>query len=128
VRVLIDTHALIWSAVSDAKLSRKARSILSSFETEVFVSAASAWEVTTKVRLGKLPGAEAFAAEFGSRVERLGFQELAIDVEHGQRAGLLPGDHKDPFDRMLIAQAQAENMPVVSTDKIFDHYRARRIW
>jgi PIN domain nuclease of toxin-antitoxin system len=109
-------------------LSKSARSLLSSLETEVFVSAASAWEVATKVRLGKLPGAEAFAAEFGSRVERLGFQELAIEVEHGQRAGLLPGEHKDPFDRMLIAQAQSENMPVVSKDEIFDHYRVRRIW
>jgi PIN domain nuclease of toxin-antitoxin system len=128
VRVLIDTHALIWCAIDDAKLSRKARSVLSSFETEVFVSAASAWEMTTKVRLGKLPGAEAFAAEFTSRVERLGFQELAIEVEHGQRAGLLPGEHKDPFDRMLIAQAQAENMPVVSKDVVFDDYRVRRIW
>jgi PIN domain nuclease of toxin-antitoxin system len=128
VRVLIDTHALIWCAVNDALLSRTARSILSSFETEVFVSAASAWEIATKVRLGKLPGAGAFAAEFGGRVERLGFQELAIDVEHGQRAGLLPGEHRDPFDRMLIAQAQAENMPVVSKDEIFDLYRVRRIW
>jgi PIN domain nuclease of toxin-antitoxin system len=128
VRVLIDTHALIWCAVDDSNLSRNARSILSSFETEVFVSAASAWEITTKVRLGKLPGAEAFAAEFRTRVERLGFQELAIEVEHGQRAGLLSGEHRDPFDRMLIAQAQAEKMPVVSKDVIFDHYRVRRIW
>jgi PIN domain nuclease of toxin-antitoxin system len=128
VRVLIDTHSLIWCAVDDSNLSRNARSILSSFETEVFVSAASAWEITTKVRLGKLPGAEAFAAEFRTRVERLGFQELAIEVEHGQRAGLLSGEHRDPFDRMLIAQAQAEKMPVVSKDVIFDHYRVRRIW
>jgi PIN domain nuclease of toxin-antitoxin system len=128
MRVLVDTQALIWCAIDDAKLSRNARSILSSFETEVCVSAASAWEIATKVRLGKLPGAEAFAAEFGSRVERLGFKELAIEVEHGQRAGLLPGDHRDPFDRMLIAQAQAEKMPVVSKDAVFDHYRVRRIW
>ena len=61
-------------------------------------------------------------------VERLGFQEMPIELEHGQRAGLLPGDHKDPFDRMLIAQAQAENMPVVSKDVVFDDYHVRRIW
>ena len=58
----------------------------------------------------------------------LGFQELAIGIDHGQRAGLLPGEHKDPFDRMLIAQAQAENMPIVSNETVFDSYRVRRIW
>jgi len=73
-------------------------------------------------------GLRPFAAEFTSRVDRLGFQDLAIEVEHGQRAGLLPGEHKDPFDRMLIAQAQAENMPIISKDVLFDHYRVRRIW
>jgi PIN domain nuclease of toxin-antitoxin system len=128
VRVLLDTHALIWWAMNDPKLSQDARSLLSSFDNEVFVSAASAWEVSTKVRIGKLPGAEMFAAEFPARVERLGFRELAIRIEHGQRAGLLPGAHKDPFDRMLIAQAQAENMPLVSIEKVFDDYRVRRIW
>ncbi len=128
MRVLLDTHALIWWAMNDPKLSQDARSLLSSFDNEVFVSAASAWEVSTKVRIGKLPGAEMFAAEFPARVERLGFRELAIRIEHGQRAGLLPGAHKDPFDRMLIAQAQAENMPLVSIEKVFDDYRVRRIW
>jgi PIN domain nuclease of toxin-antitoxin system len=58
----------------------------------------------------------------------LGFRELAIRVEHGQRAGLLPGEHRDPFDRMLIAQAQAENLPIVSNEEVFDAYRVRRIW
>jgi PIN domain nuclease of toxin-antitoxin system len=128
VRVLLDTHALLWWTLDDPKLSAKARSIIASFESEVFVSAASAWEITTKVRLGRLPGAEAFASEFPARVELLGFRELAIRIEHGQRAGLLPGEHKDPFDRMLIAQAQAENLPVVSIDGVFDAYRVRRIW
>lgn len=70
---------------------------MASFASEVFVSAASAWEVTTKVRLGKLPGAEAFVSEFPSRIEALGFRELPIRIEHAQRAGLLPGEHKDPF-------------------------------
>jgi PIN domain nuclease of toxin-antitoxin system len=128
VRVLLDTHTLIWWATGDPKLSPDARSLLSSFDTEVFVSAASAWEVSTKVRIGKLPGAEMFAAEFPARIGRLGFRELAISVVHGQRAGLLPGTHKDPFDRMLIAQAQAENMPVVSNERIFDEYHVWRIW
>ena len=128
MRVLVDTHTLIWWATDDPKLSRKARSFLSSLETEVFVSAASAWELSTKVRVGKLPGLEAFAAEFSARIRALGFSDLAIQVEHGQRAGLLPGNHKDPFDRMLIAQAQAENMPIVSNERVFDAYHVRRIW
>jgi PIN domain nuclease of toxin-antitoxin system len=128
VRVLLDTHTLIWWAIDDPKLSRKARAILLSFDSEILVSAASAWEIATKVRLGKLPGAEIFAAEFPERVHKLGFQELAISIEHAQRAGLLPGDHKDPFDRMLVAQAQAENIPIVSNERIFDAYRVRRIW
>jgi PIN domain nuclease of toxin-antitoxin system len=101
---------------------------VSSFDTDVFVSAASAWEIATKSRIGKLPGAEELAAEFSSRMERLGFRPLAITVEHGQRAGLLPGAHKDPFDRMLIAQAQAENIPIVSNDRIFDEYHVARVW
>jgi PIN domain nuclease of toxin-antitoxin system len=128
VRVLLDTHALLWWTLDDPKLSGKARSVIASFESEVFVSAASAWEMATKVRLGKLPGAEAFASEFPARVELLGFRELLISIEHGQRAGLLPGEHKDPFDRMLIAQAQAENLPIVSKDEVFDDHLVRRIW
>ncbi len=128
MRVLVDTHTLIWWATDDPKLSRKARFVLSSLESEVFVSAASAWELSTKVRIGKLLGFEAFTAEFPARIQALGFSELAIQVEHGQRAGLLPGNHKDPFDRMLIAQAQAENMPIVSNERVFDAYHVRRIW
>lgn len=128
MEVLLDTHALIWWTLDDPKLSAKARSLISSFDTTVFVSAASAWEMATKVRLGKLPGAEAFVSEFQTRVGRLGFRELAISIEHGQRAGLLPGEHKDPFDRMLIAQSQAENIPIISNEQVFDTYRIRRIW
>jgi PIN domain nuclease of toxin-antitoxin system len=128
VRVLLDTHALLWWTQDDPRLSRKARTALASFGTEVYVSAASAWEIATKVRIGKLPGAEALAADFPARLQMLSFRELPITVEHGQRAGLLPGLHKDPFDRMLVAQAQAENMPVVSNEEIFDEYLVRRIW
>lgn len=128
MRVLLDTHTLLWWAINDPRLSRGARSALASLNSEVYVSAASAWEIATKVRLGKLPGAEVFAAEFSDTIERLGFRELAISVAHGQRAGLLPGAHRDPFDRMLIAQAQAENMAIVSNERLFDTWRIRRIW
>ena len=128
MRVLLDTHALLWWALNDPRLSKKALATLGSFDTEVFVSAASAWEVATKFRIGKLPGADLMAQDFSARIERLGFRELPITVAHGQRAGLLPGSHRDPFDRMLIAQAQAEDLPMVSNEEIFDEYRVRRIW
>jgi PIN domain nuclease of toxin-antitoxin system len=128
LRVLIDTHVLLWSALEPARLSSRARSLLASLDTEVLVSAASAWEIATKVRIGKLPGAEAFAADLNTRIKRIGFLGLAVTLEHGQRAGLLPGTHKDPFDRMLIAQAQAENLPLISNERIFDAYGIRRIW
>ena len=116
MRVLLDTRTLLWWALDDATLSRKARTVLASLGSEILVSASSAWEITTKVRLGKLPGANAFALD------------LSICVEHGQRAGLLPGAHKDPFDRMLIAQCMAENVPIVSRDEVFDLYAVQRIW
>jgi PIN domain nuclease of toxin-antitoxin system len=128
VRALIDTHTLLWWVTDDPKLSRKVRAILAALDSEILVSAASAWEIATKVRLGKLPGAEALAAEFDARLKILGFHPMPITVEHAQRAGLLPGTHKDPFDRMLIAQAQTENLPILSNDAVFDEFHIRRIW
>ena len=94
----------------------------------VIVSAASAWEIATKVRLGKMPTAVDLVADFAGQTEREGFQLLAVSVEHAIRGGLLPGPHKDPFDRMLIAQAQAENLPIVSNERAFDGYGVRRVW
>jgi PIN domain nuclease of toxin-antitoxin system len=109
-------------------MSAAARSAIESLESEVLVSAASAWELTTKVRIGKLPIATKLATDFRARIRALGFQELAVSVEHGQRAGLLPGAHRDPFDRMLIAQAITENLEVVSNERVFDEYHVRRLW
>jgi PIN domain nuclease of toxin-antitoxin system len=92
------------------------------------VSAASAWEIAIKVRLEKLPTAVDLAADFPGQIEREGFHLLPISAEHGIRAGLLPGPHKDPFDRMLIAQAQAENIPIISNETAFEIYAVRRLW
>lgn len=128
MRVLLDTHTLLWAALNPERLSAKAKTLLTSLNTEAFVSAASAWEIATKVRIGTLSGAGTFAADFPARIERMGFHGLAVTLEHGQRAGLLPGTHKDPFDRMLIAQAQAENIPLISNERTFDSYGIRRIW
>ncbi|HEX3660504.1 MAG TPA: type II toxin-antitoxin system VapC family toxin [Acidobacteriaceae bacterium] len=128
MRVLLDTHALLWAALSPGKLPVKTRALLESFNTEVLVSAASAWEIATKVRIGKLPGAAGFSAEISARIEQLGFHPLAVTLEHASRAGLLAIPHRDPFDRMLIAQAQAENLPLVSNERLFDSFGIRRIW
>ena len=128
MRVLLDTHALLWADLEPERLSRRARSVLESISSEVMVSAASAWEIATKVRIGKLPQAVQLSAELPQRIRDLGFHPIAVTVEQAQRAGSLPGPHRDPFDRMLIAQAQAENLAIVSNDKIFDSYGVRRIW
>lgn len=128
MRVLLDTHALLWSDLEPARLPAKARALLQSLSSEVLVSAASAWEIATKVRIGKLPQAVLFSAELPKRLEMLGFYPLAVTLEHAQRAGQLPGPLRDPFDRMLIAQAQAENLPLVSNERLFDAYGIRRIW
>src|SRR5690348_2950772 len=99
MRVLVDTHALLWAVIGDNRLSTKAQDVMASFETEVFVSAASAWEICTKHHLGKLPEAEDLVGNLGSILAQLGFRELAVSLKHAERAGILPGEHRDPFDR-----------------------------
>jgi len=128
MRLLLDTHALLWWLSGDSRLPMQAREAIGDEDAEVAVSAASAWEVSTKVRLGKLPGAEFLAEEFREHVHAQGFDGLSISVGHAQRAGLLPGPHRDPFDRMLIAQALAEDLVLVSNEAAFDRYGVRRIW
>jgi PIN domain nuclease of toxin-antitoxin system len=128
VRLLLDTCAFAWSALNTGKLTARAAKVVESLDTEVFVSSVSAWEIATKTRLGKWPEASAIADNIGLVIRELGFSALAITIDHGQRAGALSGTHKDPFDRLLIAQAQAENLAIVSSDQIFDHYGIRRIW
>lgn len=128
MRALLDTHALLWWLSDDPALSRAARKIIAETKNTLIVSAVSAWEIAIKVRLGKLPTAADLAADFSGKIDREGFQLLPISAEHGIRAGLLPGSHKDPFDRMLIAQAQAENIPVISNETAFETYGVRRLW
>lgn len=128
MRALLDTHALLWWLSDDPALSKPARKFIAETKNTVIVSAASAWEIATKVRLGKLSTATELAADFVSFVGREGFELLPISPDHAIRAGLLPGPHKDPFDRMLIAQAQAEGVPVVTNEIVFDAYGVRRIW
>jgi PIN domain nuclease of toxin-antitoxin system len=128
VRLLLDTHALLWWLSDDPALGRRARRAIADTKNTVLVSAASAWEISTKVRLGRLPSAAHLAADFETSMATEGFELLCISPAQGIRAGLLPGPHKDPLDRMLIAQAQAENLPIVSNETVFDTYAIRRIW
>lgn len=126
--VLLDTHALLWWLAGDTRLSDKARRIVANDQNTVYVSAATAWEVCTKVRIGKLPGAVEVAAGFARILSDQGFTALDITVDHACRAGNLPGEHRDPFDRMLIAQAQALDIGLVSNEEVFDAYGVRRVW
>jgi PIN domain nuclease of toxin-antitoxin system len=128
LRALLDTHALLWWLTDDPGLTRTARKTIAESRNTLIVSAASAWEIATKLRLGKLPTAADLASNFCEQIEREGFQLMAISAAHGIRAGLLPGPHKDPFDRMLIAQSQAENIPIISNEAIFESYGVRRLW
>jgi PIN domain nuclease of toxin-antitoxin system len=128
VRLLLDTHALLWWLDGDRRLSRAARAAMADEANVILVSAASAWEITTKARLGKLPGAVDVAADVAAAVSSQGFVSLDITLVHAQRAGRLPGPHRDPFDRVLVAQSQLEDVPVVSDDDAFDSFGIVRFW
>jgi PIN domain nuclease of toxin-antitoxin system len=128
LRMLLDSHALLWWILDHPALTPAAREAISGTENTVLISAASAWELAIKFRAGKLPGAADLVSNFPSEIEHEGFQLLPISAEHGIRAGLLPGPLKDPFDRMLIAQSQAENTPIISNEAVFETYGVRRLW
>jgi PIN domain nuclease of toxin-antitoxin system len=128
VRVLLDTHTLIWAKISPASLSRQVAEIMADPLNDIFVSAATAWEIATKVRLGKLPGADSLERDFLKTIEDSGYTLLPIDAESALRAGRLIADHGDPFDRMIAAQALAMDIPVLSTDTKLDLFGVRRLW
>jgi PIN domain nuclease of toxin-antitoxin system len=128
MKALLDTHAFLWWLDGDPSLSRKAFDHIAKDDSAVLVSAASAWEIATKHRLGKLPRAGDVAADVAGCIHAQGFEPLAVTVAHGQRAGALPGFHRDPFDRMLIAQAMLEDCVLLSNERIFDRYGVARLW
>lgn len=128
MRLLLDTHALIWWLAGDPALSRTARAAIADEANEVLVSAASAMEVATKVRIGKLPGATLLAQDFEPIIAGQGFAELAISPRHARIAGAMAIPHKDPFDRLLIAQAQADDLVLVSSEALFDGFAVQRLW
>jgi PIN domain nuclease of toxin-antitoxin system len=125
--LLLDTHAFLWWLDGDPTLGARARAAIAA-DPQVHVSAASAWEISTKARIGKLPQALDVAGDIAGCIAREGFQPLAVSVEHGQRAGALPGPVQDPVDRMLIAQAMLDDLHLVSIERAFDAYGVRRLW
>jgi PIN domain nuclease of toxin-antitoxin system len=127
VKALLDTHALLWWLSDDPSLSARARRAITAADNEIFVSAASVWELAIKNKKGRLD-VQDLLDRLPQEIEEEGFLVLPISIEHGLRAGALPEHHRDPFDRMLIAQAQAEHLPIVSNDTVFDSYGIKRIW
>ena len=128
MRILLDTHTFLWWMADPARLSGTARRAVADEANDIFVSAASAWEIATKHRIGKLPQADVLALDVTGHIADQGFDELAITVDDAERAGRLPGLHRDPFDRILIAQALARNLVVVSIDRVLDGYGVSRLW
>ena len=128
MRALLDTHAFLWWLADSRRLSDKAHRVIASEANDIIVSAASAWEIATKFRLGKLSESEVAGLDITDLIASQGFEELAISVSDAERAGRLPGPHRDPFDRMLIAQAVTRDLAIVSIDSAFDRYGVNRLW
>ncbi len=128
MRFLLDTHALLWWLFDEPKLSRNAREIIADPSNVILISSASAWEISTKHRLGKLPSAKVLVQDIPSWVERAGFTELPVRIAHAQHAGSWPQIHRDPFDRMLAAQSALEDLPLVGCDPAFESFGIRTAW
>ena len=128
MRVLLDTQAVVWATLAPSFLSSKASKIIANSTNQIFVSAASAWEITTKVRLGWLPGAEQLERDFLEVMEGADYALVPITAEVALRAGRFPCEHRDPFDRVIAAQALHEDIPVLSSDAKLDAFLIQRIW
>jgi PIN domain nuclease of toxin-antitoxin system len=125
---LLDTHTVVWTAIGSAKLSPLARATIRNSADRMLVSSASAWEIATKVRLGKFPEAVSVELDFINIPEESGFEFLDLTVEAALLAGRLAGTHKDPFDRMLAAQALVLDIPIISADSELEGFGVRLIW
>lgn len=128
MKLLLDTHALLWWWTNDPKLSDAARRAIADEDNQVLVSAASAWEIATKRRLGKLPHAAQALDRFNELVMADGFEHLSISYLHSLKAGAHPSEHRDPFDRMLAAQAELEKAVLVTLDPVFAGFQCRVLW
>ncbi len=128
MKLLLDTHTFLWRAVGSLRLSDRANQAIDNRSNAVYVSAASAWEVSTKHRLGKLPEGEAILLRFAGAVTDIRAEPLAMSVEHSLLAGSFPMEHRDPFDRMLAAQAALEGAVLVTADPAFNAFPITTLW
>jgi len=128
MKILFDSHALVWFLAGDTRFSRKARAAAERADATLCVSAATAWEIATKVRMGRWPEAASLMETFVETLATYSFEPLAITVEHARYAAAMTVDHRDPFDRMLAAQAQLESMPLVTADPAFVAFGVRTLW
>jgi PIN domain nuclease of toxin-antitoxin system len=128
MRALLDTCTLIWAIHSTSALSKLARRVIADEENEILVSAASAWEIATKVRIGRLPEAVRLESDFIVILNGADFQQLPVQAEDALRAGRMRSTHKDPFDRIIAAQAIGLDIPVISPDTQLDYFAIQRLW
>ncbi len=128
MRVLVDTQSIIWFSLNNPRLSKTARETLEDGENECYVSMASFWKMSIKINLGKMEMDGLTLVEFMDIVQEHNFITLRIERDHVIVNGQLPLHHRDPFDRIIIAQAITEAMPIVSNDPAFDDYPIQRIW
>lgn len=128
MRFLLDTHALLWWLFDDPQLSTKARGVLMDRSNAVFVSSASAWEIATKYRLGKLNSAAPLVRDMPGWIVQAGFSELPISLAHAERAGSWPQPHRDPFDRMLAAQSILDGLPLITRDDAIAQFGTATFW
>lgn len=128
MKVLLDTHVFLWALLEPDKLSPRVRGLLEDDATEVVVSSATAWEIATKLRLGKLTGAKPVVADYAAALHGLQAVELAMTGEHALQAGAWDVPHRDPFDRMLAAQSKLEKLALVSCDPAMEPFGVELIW
>jgi PIN domain nuclease of toxin-antitoxin system len=127
VRLLLDTHALLWFQAGDRRLSRAARAAIEAADAELLLSAATVWEMAIKASLGRLRLSDPVERYIGEKLSQ-GFGLLPVEWQHAARVEHLPWHHRDPFDRLLVAQALVERCPLVTRDRVFRKYGVSIIW
>jgi PIN domain nuclease of toxin-antitoxin system len=128
MKLLLDTHTLLWYLLGDSHLSPYAKSLIDDIDNEIYVSVVSIWEIATKVRIGKMMKPGHLLDDPFRTLQGMGFLDLQLTLKHARLGGSFVHPHKDPFDRMLAAQAMVENLPLVSADSVFDAMPVQRLW
>jgi len=128
VKALLDTHAFLWWITDDRRLSQVARDVIGEGENELYLSAASGWEIAIKAGIGRLRLDRPMEEEIPAQLEANGILVLPVQLAHALRVSALPGIHKDPFDRLLVAQAQVEQLPIVTADPVVAQYPVETLW